>query len=64
MRRNHRHLVPAVIENEILADRMERALTKPDSNQREVERYRKHMKAGTYTLAEKYALALDGFRRR
>lgn len=64
MSRNNTDELPIVVEVEILAERMERALRKPDLGQSLVEHLRRHAKAGTYTLAEKYALVLDGFKER
>lgn len=64
MRNNNRRTVPAIIENEIIARRMERALTTPDPKKKEQERWSRHAKAGTYTLAEKYELSLYGFKKR
>lgn len=63
MSRNNLRRVPAIVEDEILASRMEEALTRPDPRQRVVESMRRSAKAGTYTLAEKYRLTLEGFKK-
>ncbi len=43
---------------------MEKTLSTPDRGQRVIEEERRFMKAGTYTLADKYAIVIEGFKRR
>lgn len=49
---------------EELAQGMEEALCPPSRSESEGRRMRRFDKAGTYTLAEKYKLELDGFKKR
>ena len=48
----------------MLAQSMEDALQIPRRDEAEIERERRHLKAGTYTLAEKYKLNLEDAKRR
>ena len=57
------HVLEALAEDE-LAQSMEDALKPPSQADVEGRRMRRFDKAGTYTLAEKYRLAIEGFKRR
>lgn len=59
--------LPALLEEVALdemAQSMEEALRPPSSAELEGRRMRRYDKAGTYTLAEKYRLTIEGFKKR
>lgn len=49
---------------ELLAQNMEDTLRGPARDEAEIQLERRHVKAGTYTLAAKYKISLEGFTKR
>lgn len=53
-----------MLEDELLAQGMEDALVPPSRAESEAERWDRYKKANTYTLADKYKMALDEIKKR
>lgn len=57
-------LLKQMLEDEAAAEAMERTLVPDDPMRQEEVRYSKALKAGTYTLVDKYRLDIEGFKKR